>query len=76
MKPTNNKALSCSVFGHNYVKSKTNSDETIELQCSQCHIITTTDKYGNFIESTISNKNIQSALRKLFHLNYQISKPA
>jgi len=76
MKPTNNKALQCSVFGHNYVKSKTNFDETIELKCAHCNITTTTDSHGNFIESTIQNKHIQSTLRKLFHLNYQLSKPA
>jgi len=76
MKPTNNKALPCSVFGHNYVKSRTNEDETVELQCTHCNIVTTTDKHGNFMESTISNKNIQSTLRKLFHLNFQLSKPA
>lgn len=75
MKPTSNKALPCAVFGHNYVKSKTNSDQTTELTCCHCNIVVNTDTSGNFDETTISNKHIQSTLRRLFHLNFQISKP-
>ena len=75
MKPTSNKALSCAVFGHNYVKSKTNTDHTTELKCYQCETTVKTDSYGNFDELSISNKDIQSTLRQLFHLNHQISKP-
>ena len=75
MKPTSNKALPCAVFGHNYVKSKTNSDQTAELVCGHCGNITTTDKAGNFDDLSFSNKDIQSTLRQLFHLNLQISKP-
>jgi hypothetical protein len=76
MKPTNNKALPCAVFGHNYKKSKTNSDSTAELTCSHCNAIVHTDVKGNFEASSISNKNIQSALRQLFHLNLSISGPS
>lgn len=75
MKPTSNKALPCAVFGHNYVKSKTNSDQTTELTCCHCHIVVNTDASGNFEEAEMSNKNIQSALRKLFHLKLRLSKP-
>ncbi|WP_299366902.1 hypothetical protein [Winogradskyella sp.] len=75
MEPTSNKALPCAVFGHNYVKSKTNSDQTAELTCSNCGTVVTTDKHGNFDELSLSNKDIQSTLRRLFHLNLQISKP-
>ena len=75
MKPTSNKALPCAVFGHNYAKTRANSDQTTELTCSHCGTKVTTDKYGNFDELSISNKHIQSTLRQLFHLNLQISKP-
>ncbi|WP_422106450.1 hypothetical protein [Winogradskyella sp.] len=75
MKPTSNKALPCAVFGHNFVKSKTNSDQTAELTCSICGTKVNTDEHGNFDEMSVSNKDIQSTLRQLFHLNLQISKP-
>ncbi len=75
MKPIIDKALQCSVFGHNYVKSKTNADYTSELKCSHCEITINTDVRGNFDESSISNKKIQSTLRQLFHLNMRLSKP-
>lgn len=74
MKPTAQKALPCSVFGHNYTKSKTNSDNTAELTCTHCNITVQTDVKGNFEISSISNKHIQSTLRQLFHLNLGISK--
>ncbi|MDP5081105.1 MAG: hypothetical protein NWP87_00505 [Winogradskyella sp.] len=74
MKPTTQKALPCAVFGHNYTKSKTNSDNTAELTCTHCNITVLTDVKGNFELSSISNKNIQSALRQLFHLSLSISK--
>ncbi len=76
MKPTTHKALPCSIFGHNYMKSKTNNDFTAELTCSHCNIVVHTDTKGNFEESSISNKHIQSALRQLFHLNLSVSKPS
>ncbi|WP_339753744.1 hypothetical protein [uncultured Winogradskyella sp.] len=76
MKPTINNALPCAVFGHNYIKSKTNSDCTTKLTCSHCNVVVHTDSKGNFEESCIANKNIQSALRQLFHLNLSISKPS
>lgn len=75
MKPTSNKALPCAVFGHNYVKSKTHTDHTAELTCSHCGTVVNTDKSGNFEDLSVSNKDIQSTLRQLFHLNLQMSKP-
>jgi hypothetical protein len=75
MKPTSNKALPCAVFGHNYVKSKTLSDQTLELTCSQCGAHAQTDALGNFEEACITNQDIQFTLRKLFHLKLQLSKP-
>lgn len=75
MKPTSNKAIPCAVFGHNFVKTKTNSDQTIDLKCSHCGVTETTDKNGNFDEFSIANKDVQSTLRQLFHLNLQLSKP-
>ena len=74
MKPTTNKALSCAVFGHNFVKSKTNSDHSSQLQCCECNAVVHTDSKGNFEGNSISNKAIQSALRQLFHLNLSSSK--
>ncbi|MHA7841943.1 MAG: hypothetical protein ACX93I_01400 [Winogradskyella sp.] len=75
MKPTTSKALPCAVFGHNYVKSKTNSDRTAELTCTHCNAVVKTDASGNFEELSISNKHIQTTLRRLFHLKLQVSKP-
>lgn len=75
MKPTRSKTLPCAVFGHNYVKTKTNSDHTLELVCSHCNTVVKTDTNGNFEELSVSNKHIQTTLRQLFHLKLQISKP-
>ena len=74
MKPTLNKALPCAVVGHNYTKSKTNSDHTYQLTCNHCGIITNSDQIVNFEESSISNKDILSTLKQLFHLKLQLSK--
>ncbi|MFC0603584.1 hypothetical protein [Winogradskyella pulchriflava] len=68
MKPTFNNALPCAVFGHNFVKSKTNSDHTVELTCCHCNHVATTDAQGNFREETLTNKHMQTTLRKLYHL--------
>ena len=74
MKPTQNMTLPCAVFGHNYIKSKTNSNRISELTCCNCKTIVTTDLRGNFEASTISNKRIQSILIKLFRLNLNLTK--
>ncbi|MBV7269666.1 hypothetical protein [Winogradskyella luteola] len=75
MKPTLKRALPCAVFGHNYIKSKTYADHTAELSCCHCNTVVKTDIHGNFEEFNITNKDIQSTLRQLFHLKLQISKP-
>lgn len=75
MKPNTNNALLCSALGHNYAKSKTNIDHSAELTCCNCGTQITTDAFGNFDESSISNKAIVTTLRQLFHLRIQISKP-
>lgn len=76
MKPISNNALPCAVFGHNYVRSKTNSDQTAELTCSHCNHTSTTDTEGNFIEETLTNKHMQTTLRKLYHLKLRVHKPS
>lgn len=76
MKPTSNNALPCAVFGHNYVKSKTNSDRTVELTCCHCNHIATTDTEGNFREENSINKHLQTTLRKLYHLKLRTDKPS
>lgn len=75
MKPTSNKAVPCMVFGHNYVKSKTKTDHSTELRCCECGTVVSTDSYGNFNEVSVFNQDIQTTLRRLFHLNLQIKKP-
>ena len=75
MKPTSNNALPCAVFGHNYVKTKSQSDHTTQLTCRHCGTVVETDEHGNFDELSLPNKDIQSTLRQLFHLNLQIAKP-
>lgn len=75
MKPTSNKALTCAVLGHNYVKVKSNFDGTTALRCRHCDVKVSTDTSGNFDHGNLPNKNIQSTLRRLFHLNLQQTKP-
>lgn len=74
MKPTTNKSLSCSAFGHNYVKSKTNTDLTSEFTCSNCNTVVVTDSEGNFEEPRTFNKDVLTTLMQLMHLNKRISK--
>ncbi|WP_299126600.1 hypothetical protein [uncultured Winogradskyella sp.] len=64
-----NSALPCAVFGHNYIKSKMNADQTSELTCSHCKTVANTDPFGNFIETSSPSKDVQSTLRKLYHLS-------
>lgn len=74
MKSKQNNALPCAVFGHNYVKSKTNSNRTSELTCCHCNTVVNTDSKGNFETSTIANKKIQLTLIQLFRLNLNYSR--
>lgn len=75
MKPTIRKTLPCSVFGHNYEKSKTNADYTSELTCSHCNTVVQTDTKGNFEEYSISNKDIHATLQRLYQLKIRSYKP-
>ena len=75
MNSTIHKTLPCSVFGHNYIKSKTNTDNTAQLTCSHCDIIVNTDTKGNFEDYSISNKNINETLRRLYHIKLRSYKP-
>lgn len=74
MKPTTNKTLPCAVFGHNYIRSKTNLDSTIELTCTHCEMVAVTDHNGNFDTHTVSNTQIKDTLRELYMLNRFFSK--
>ncbi|WP_439152546.1 hypothetical protein [Winogradskyella sp.] len=74
MKPTSDNALSCAVFGHNYVKSETSPKSSTELKCCNCGTVTHTDSKGNFIETKIASEEIQSTLRELYHLRLRLSR--
>lgn len=74
MKPTSNQILPCAVFGHNYVRSKTNLDNTIELTCSHCDTVVVTDHLGNFENHTVSNTQITDTLQELYRLTKRLPK--
>ncbi len=75
MKPPKNKTLPCAIFGHNYIRSKTNIDHTIELTCSHCDMVVVTDHNGNFDANTVSNGQIKDTLQELYRLKRLFSKP-
>lgn len=74
MKPTSTRTLPCAVFGHNYVRSKTNIDHTIELTCSHCDTVVITDRHGNFENNTVTNSQITDTLQELYRLNRRLHK--
>ncbi|WP_296313006.1 hypothetical protein [Winogradskyella sp. UBA3174] len=74
MKPTFNKALPCSVFGHNYIRTKTNIDYTLELTCSHCDAVVVTDRNGNFDSITVSNTQIKDTMQELYRLIHRFQK--
>ncbi|NRR91278.1 hypothetical protein HSX10_06845 [Winogradskyella undariae] len=74
MKPKTTKALPCAIFGHNYVKSKTNIDHTIEMTCTHCDTVVVTDHHGNFENNTVANKQISETLQELYRLTKCIAK--
>lgn len=74
MKPTASKFLPCAIFGHNYVKSKTNFDHTSELTCVHCDLVVVTDHNGNFETNTVVNTEIKEALQRLYRLNRLLCK--
>lgn len=74
MKPNSNTILPCAIFGHNYVRSKTNLDHTIELLCSHCDAEVVTDDHGNFKNHTVANSQITDTLQELYRLTKRIPK--
>ena len=73
MQPTSNKTLPCAIFGHNYIRTKTNIDHSAELTCTNCDIVVITDSHGNFDTHTISNSHMKDVLRKLYRLTRRFS---
>lgn len=74
MKPTPTQALPCAIFGHNYVRSKTNLNHSIELTCTHCDTVVVTDNHGNFDNFTVSNSQIKDTLQELYRLTRRIPK--
>lgn len=74
MKPDSTTILPCAVFGHNYKRSKTNMDHTVELTCSHCDAVVVTDHRGNFENNTVSNTQIKDALQELYRLTRRVPK--
>lgn len=70
MKPTANKDLSCSVFGHNLERL---SKDSHELICKTCLSKIPIDYKGKFETLPVKNKNIKTALRQLFLLQNRYS---
>lgn len=74
MKPKSSEILPCAIFGHNYIRSKTNIDHTAELTCTHCDAVVVTDQQGNFENITVSNTQITDALQDLYRLTKRILK--
>lgn len=74
MTPTKNKTLPCAIFGHNYKRTKTNRDHTIELTCMHCDVAVTTDLNGNFDTNTVSNSLIKETFQDLYRLTHRLQK--
>ncbi|MBU2928192.1 hypothetical protein [Winogradskyella psychrotolerans] len=74
MKSNSTITLPCAVFGHNYERSKTNIDHTIELTCSHCDTVVITDRHGNFENITVANSQIADTLQELYRLTRRIPK--
>lgn len=72
MKPTSTGLLPCAIFGHNYERSKTNMNHTIELTCSHCDTTVVTDNHGNFETNTVRNSQIKDTLQELYRLTRRI----
>ena len=74
MKPTTNNILPCAIFGHNYLRTKTNMDHTVELTCVHCDMVVVTDHNGDFDANTVSNSQIKDTLQKLYRLTHRFQK--
>ena len=73
MKLISTNELSCSVFGHNFHRSKPLSQTKAELTCNRCNAKEITDSNGDFKEFPYSNPEIYKALRQLFILQRNTS---
>ena len=58
-------ALSCSVFGHNLVRT---SERSHKLTCKTCNTLIAVDDDGSFDDSPIHNQDIKYVLQQLFLL--------
>lgn len=74
MEPTSKKTLPCAIFGHNYIRTKTYMDHSVELTCSHCDMVVNTDRHGNFDSITVSNSQIKDALHDLYRLTRRFTK--
>ncbi|MBC3845888.1 hypothetical protein H8K90_05825 [Winogradskyella echinorum] len=74
MKSNTNKNLPCAIFGHNYIRSKTNIDYTVELTCTHCDVVVVTDDNGNFDTNTVTNTQLKDTLQKLYRLKQRTLK--
>ncbi|WP_299098375.1 hypothetical protein [uncultured Winogradskyella sp.] len=74
MKPTSTELLPCAIFGHNYVRSKTNIDYSLELTCTHCDAVVNTDSHGNFENNTVHNSQLKNTLQELYRLTKRFNK--
>ncbi|WP_411894086.1 hypothetical protein [Winogradskyella sp. A2] len=74
MKSYPNTTLPCAVFGHNYIKTKSNKDHTLELSCNHCGIVVNTDAKGNFENISSPKLHIKTVIRELYLLKLQTVK--
>lgn len=59
------KHLHCSVFGHNYVVSKSVTNYVKEYKCTYCNKQWTTNSNGNLIPLTPKFKEINAVLNRI-----------
>ena len=64
MSPNLTSTLSCAVFGHNFVHSKSKS----EFICTNCKTKANPDQNGDFEELPLLNKEVNQTIRQLFLL--------
>ena len=57
--------LSCSVFGHNFKRSETES----QIVCTCCNYKMHIDQKGDFETEPTLNREVQKTMRKLFLLS-------
>lgn len=75
MNPKTNTTLPCAIFGHNYERSKTYLDHSVELTCTHCDAVVVTDSKGNFENYTVTNTQLKDTLQELYRLTKRVAKP-